>query len=330
MRLRVQKLMLWMNSGCNARCGTCDIWREQTGQMLSLAQIQGWTAEWAQQGLKTVVLCGEALIHPEIWPIAAAIRSAGIRVELLSNGLLLARHAREVVSHCDVLRVSLDGPAALHSESRGIAGAYTKLAEGMAKLRALAPAYDVGGRCAIHQRNFRQLAETVAAAKALGLSSISFSATDLYNEEAFRRFGRITDDYVAGYLIGADKLDELARELERFVDACRVDFASGFITDTPEFLREQVWGYYAALASVDRERPVRCNAPWTSAVLDYDGTVRPCFPMPGYGKIENFGGLEIAINSSAAEHLRAGLDVSDNTTCRRCVDQTFALQEERA
>src|SRR5262249_55032712 len=149
------------------------------------------------------------------------------------------------------------------------------------------------------------------------------SATDLYNEEAFRRFGRITDDYVARYMIAGADLDELERVLDRFFVECAGDFASGFIRDEPGILRERILGYYASLPENGRPRTIRCNAPWTSAVLDYDGTIRPCFPLPGYGKVADFGGLEEAINSPAAERLRAGLDVATDAVCRRCVDQTF-------
>lgn len=329
LNLSVQKLMLWMNSGCNARCGMCDIWREASGRTLTFSQIAMWIPEWKAQGLKTVVLCGESLMHPEIWPIVSAIKSAGIQVEILSNGLLLRKHARQVVTHCDVLRVSLDGPAEVHNQMRGLSKAYEKLADGMAALRELAPDFPVGGRCAVHLKNFRHLEATVCAAKSLGLSSLSFSATDVYNEEAFRRVGRITDSYVDGLVIGGGNIEALRVELERLFTECATDFESGFISDTPNFLREQVLGYYVSLVDREQRRTIRCNSPWTSAVLDYDGTVRPCFPMPGYGNIIDLGGLGAAINSEAAKRLREGLEVSKNEVCRRCVDQTINLAKSQ-
>lgn len=324
--ISVRKLMLWLNSGCNARCSMCDIWKEKAGCMLSHEQIASWAPEWKAQGLKTVVLCGESLMHPELWPIVAVLKKCELRIELLTNGLLLRKYASQVAAHCHVVRVSLDGPPDLHNRMRGIPTAYEKLAEGIAVLRAAAPDFPASARCAINRQNFRQLAETVQTAKALGLSGISFSATDVHNEEAFRRVGQINEAYIGGLFICRSQVEEFRDALDRFLDQCRADFDSGFITDTPDFLRQQVLGFYADLNGGER-RPIRCNAPWTSAVLEYDGTLRPCFPMPAYGKLGEFGGLRQAVNGVAITAFRSRLNVSDSLVCRRCVDQTFNGQD---
>ena len=320
-RVAVSKLMLWLNSGCNARCSMCDIWREGVGRSLSADQVRDWAPEWKAQGLRTVVLCGESLMHPQLWEIVAGIRELGIRVELLSNGLLLRNHAANVVQYCDVLRVSLDGPFEVHNQMRGIATAFTKLKDGIVALRMVSSDYPVTGRCAVHRQNFRFLPETVRAAKELGLSGINFSGTDVHNEEAFRRFGRIDGEYVETLSIGGAELDEFSTQLDRLSDECAEEFSSGFITDSPEFLKQQVLGYYLDLAGRGK-RTIRCNSPWTSAVLEYDGTVRPCFPMPAFGNIVQLGGLGGTANSEAADRARAALTVQTNAICRRCVDQT--------
>jgi radical SAM protein with 4Fe4S-binding SPASM domain len=318
---RLTRLMLWINSGCNARCRMCDIWREKPGRNLTVADIEQWSPQWRRMGVQTVVVCGESLMHPEVWPIVRGVKAHGIRLELLSNGLLLARYATEVAAHCDVLRVSLDGPREIHDRMRNVPHAYDRLRRGLTALHEHSPDYPVDGRCAVHRQNFRHLARTVTAAKELGLRGISFSATDVYNEEAFRRFGAIDAAYIDGLVIRGADLGDLETELAGFQEEMAEDFASGFISDTPAELRELLLGYYRSIDG-GPARTIRCNAPWTSAVIEYDGTLRPCFPMPAYGNLHDHDTVEAAVNTPQARGFRRDLDVLNHPTCRRCVDQS--------
>ncbi|MEE1931455.1 radical SAM protein [Streptomyces sp. TRM 70351] len=317
----LSKLMLWMNSGCNARCRMCDIWREKPGTTLTVEEIRSWAPEWREAGITTVVMCGESLMHPDVWPVVAAIKEERIRVELLSNGLLLHRHAENVGKHCDVLRVSLDGPEPVHERMRNVSNAYERLRRGIAALHERYPDYPVHARCAVHKQNFRHLAATVETAKELGVHGITFSGTDMHNEEAFRRFETIDQRYIESLMIGPEELPVLEEEVEQLIVTRAEDFASGFIGDAPDRLRDILVTYYRSLNGIGR-RSIRCNAPWTSAILEYDGTLRPCFPMPAYGNRNDHASLLEAVNSPGATEFRRTLDVTTNEACLRCVDQS--------
>ncbi|WP_404955611.1 radical SAM protein [Streptomyces sp. 147326] len=318
----LHRLFLWINSGCNSRCRMCDIWREKPGRHLTVEEIRAWVPQWQALSLSKVVVCGEPLMHPDVWRITEVIREHGIQVELLSNGLLLERHAAAVAAQCDAFRVSLDGPQHVHDKVRDVPDAYKRLRRGLRALREIRPDLAVDGRCAVHRHNFRHLRETVEAARDLGLHSISFSSTDLHNEEAFRRFGVIDDPYVESLAIVGEDLAELERELAALRRDHAEDFASGFISDTPEELDRLLLSYNRAVAGQAEFPEVRCNSPWSAAILEYDGTVRPCFPMPAYGTVHEHGGLEQAVNSPRALEFRRQLDVLTDTTCRYCVCPT--------
>ncbi len=320
----IAKIMLWINSGCNARCKSCDIWREKPGHSLTASQIRGWLPEWQELGLKTVVVCGEPLLHPKLWEIVAAIRDGGITVELLTNGFLLDRHATQVTQYIKELRVSLDGPEEIHNLMRGRRNAFEKLQDGIQAVRAIEPGFRIDGRCHIHHQNFRLMRETIKDAKRIGLSGLSFSGTDFSNAEAFRRADTINDEYSRLFNISGDALVELQQVLETLVEKHSDDFRSRFLTDSPEKLKHLILDYYRDLNGGAR-RHIKCNSPWTSAVIEYDGTVRPCFPMPAYGKIGDMGTLKQTLNSQCACESRVALDVTTNETCRRCVDQTLNL-----
>jgi radical SAM protein with 4Fe4S-binding SPASM domain len=63
----------------------------------------------------------------------------------------------------------------------------------------------------------------------------------------------------------------------------------------------------------------RCNAPWVSAAVEADGTVRPCFFHPPIGKVDQRTTLGDVLNSEEAVRFRGSLDVASNPICRRCV-----------
>jgi MoaA/NifB/PqqE/SkfB family radical SAM enzyme len=62
----------------------------------------------------------------------------------------------------------------------------------------------------------------------------------------------------------------------------------------------------------------RCNAPWVSAVVEVDGSVRPCFFHRKIGSVREQT-LEQVINGQEARRFRASLDVNENAICQRCV-----------
>ncbi|MES1261353.1 MAG: SPASM domain-containing protein, partial [Acidobacteriota bacterium] len=69
------------------------------------------------------------------------------------------------------------------------------------------------------------------------------------------------------------------------------------------------------------EEPVSpvCNAPWTSAVVEADGAVKPCFFHPPIGYLKAGYGLREVLNGPAALAFRAGLNIAENPVFRQCV-----------
>ncbi len=318
----LKRLFLWLNSGCNSRCRMCDIWREEKGSYLTVAEIEGWLPEWRQLSLSSVVICGEPLLHPDLWEIVAVLREGGIEIEMLSNGYLVPRHARRIVDNCEVLRISLDGPDGVHDLVRGTRRAFALVERALRSVHELDPSFPVDARCAVHRQNFRHLRETVTAAREAGFRSISFSGTDVSSEEAFKRHGRLDSAYVTSLVIAGEELDELEAELTAMARDCAADFASGFVTDTPADLERLILHHYRALAGQRPFPAVRCDAPWTSAVLEHDGTMRSCFPLPAYGTADADSGFTETLNSPGAQAFRQQLDVGSNPICERCVCQT--------
>ena len=126
----------------------------------------------------------------------------------------------------------------------------------------------------------------------------------------------------------------LEAQVERVITERAQDIESGFIRENPEKLRRIVHHFRTQLGLVEPIAP-RCNAPWVSAVVEADGTLRPCFFHQPLGNVTEKG-LRQVINSPEAVRFRKGLDVATNPVCRRCVcslnlpleaaEQTHALE----
>ena len=93
-------------------------------------------------------------------------------------------------------------------------------------------------------------------------------------------------------------------------------FKNGFVAGGRASL-DRILHYYKSFAGRAALPTVQCNAPWTSAVLEPGGNLRPCFFQPAYEAAT--GGLEDALNSPQAIAFRQGLDVERDSTCQNCV-----------
>lgn len=313
---RLPILILYPHSRCNCRCLMCDIWRDRSRQEVSAADVAGWLAEWRTLGVRRIVLSGgEALLHSHLWDLCALLREAGIGITILTTGLLLARDAGRLALYCDDVVVSLDGPREVHDRIRDIPRAFDRLAEGVVALRAAGPEIAISGRCTVQQANFRELRATVAAARDLGLDRLSFLAADV-TSEAFNRPGGWDSGRVSEVALRHEDLPVLAAELDAL--DCN-DCDSGFLAESPAKLRQRLLQHFSALLGEGDFAPVVCNAPWVSAVVEADGTVRPCFFQPPLGNLRQAGSLDALLNSPQAIAWRQGLDTRRDEICRRCV-----------
>ncbi len=312
-------VVLYPHSRCNCRCQMCDIWRVKEKQEIAPADVAGWLPELRRLGVRRVVLSGgEPLMHSDLWTLCETLRSEGIGITILSTGLLLRRHAADVVRYCDDVIVSLDGPREVHDQIRNIPSAFDKLRDGVSAIKGVDPRVSVSGRCTVQRANFRHLRATVAAAHAVGLDRISFLAVDV-STDAFNRPGGWDPGRAGQVALDADDLPILEEELGALERECRADFAAGYIAETPEKLRRRLHQYFAALLGTGDFFPNDCNAPWVSTVIEADGTVRPCFFQPALGNVREAGSLDAVLNSPGALAWRRGLDTHRDAICRKCV-----------
>jgi Fe-coproporphyrin III synthase len=302
---------------CNCRCVMCDIWRIREAKEITPALLEQQLASFRELSVHWVVFTGgEPQMNPQMIFLAKILRNEGIRVTMLTAGLLLESQAESVAANVDDVIVSLDGPATLHDKIRRVPHAFEQIKTGVAALRCFRPDIIVRARCTVQKANHGSLCEVVKSAKEIGLNSISFLAADL-TSEAFNRpqgWAPESQDRVA---LNADEADALEAEVERLVIEHRLDLNSGFVLESPDKLRRLVLHFRAHLGQGPHIAP-NCNAPWVSSVIEASGEVRPCFFHPSLGNIHDQP-LHQIVNSPKALSFRTTLDVATNPVCRRCV-----------
>lgn len=307
-------VILYLTDGCNSRCITCDIWRNPRRNMAP-ALAEQIALACAELGVSWVLLSGgEAMQHPQWQQIASRYRELGVRVMLLTNGLLVRRQVQEIAACVDDLIVSLDGGSAItYEQIRGV-DAYDLVLDGIAAARAAG--MHVTTRTTVQRMNFREIPAIIRAARDLDVNKISFLPVDIGSGVAF---GERDLSNTPGMLDHAEvaALEQILLEVEHDY---AVDFASGRIAESPEKLRRILVQYFRALLG-DAEFPrPRCNAPHFSTVIEVDGTLRPCYFLPAYGRLKPDGDtLGSAINHDAAQELRKAYRGGMRAECERCV-----------
>ena len=173
----------------------------------------------------------------------------------------------------------------------------------------------------MQRANCGRLRDIIATARRLGLNSISFLAADV-TSEAFNRLGGWPAKRQYGVALGPAEVAMLDKEVESVVQQHADDIASGFVVESAEKLRRIVRHFRAQLAEISPVAP-KCNAPWVSAVIDADGTVRPCFFHPPVGNVREKTLLEI-LNGDVAVEFR-GNSTFRATLCVRGVSAHYTF-----
>ena len=307
-------LVLYPHARCNCRCVMCDIWKDTSRSELTTADLHRHLADIETLSVKWVVFSGgEPLMHSDLFRLSDMLRSRSIRVTLLSTGLLLTRYAEQIADHIDDVIVSLDGPPVVHDQIRRIGGAFSQLAQGVLAIHRCNPTFPISARCTVQRLNCASLRETASLAKRIGLDAISFLAADLISE-AFNRSQPWDMARQARVALTTEEIATLEHELEAVSEDW---YGTGFVLEDLEKLRRIPRHFRAHLGLCQTESP-GCNAPWVSAVVEANGTVRPCFFHRPIGSLKSHTLMQV-LNGFEAQEFRASLDVATNPVCRQCV-----------
>lgn len=312
-------LALTVHSACNCRCVMCDIWKANAQKReLTDRDLEPHLDAFRRLRVRRVLLTGgEPLMHSNLWTLARMLKLEGIRLTLITTGLLLASEAENVARFCDDVVVSIDGSRTVHDAVRRTPGGFDRIAAGIAAVKQMHRRLPIVARCVIQKMNYADLPNIVTAARELGIDGVSFLAADV-SSQAFNR--PVPWDEPRQQLVALDRVDlqPFAEAIEKTILERDADFRSGFVMEDPSRLW-RLHQYYAARLGIGDFPRIRCNAPWVSAVVDADGAVRPCFFHQPFGHLDGDRPIDQVLNSDRAVNFRRHLDVATDETCSRCV-----------
>jgi len=322
---RIPVVVIAMHEGCDCRCVMCDIWKMRAPEEIRTRDLERQLDSFAKLGVRWIVLTGgEAYRHSHFEEFTTALKARGIRVTLLTAGLVEERDARKISAGADDIIVSLDGPPPIHDRVRRVPRAFERLESGIRLLRSIRPGFPVQARCTVQRANHNALTTTIDCAQTLELDSVSFLPADL-TSTAFNRPESWNLSRQNGVGLDDSQVEALEEEIERVI---RYYDCGGFVVETPEKLRRIALHFRAHLGQASPVSP-RCNAPWVSAFIEARGEVRPCFFHPPMGNI-SLTGFDQIINGVDALRFRSTLDIRTNPTCQRCVCSLYLARPNEA
>jgi MoaA/NifB/PqqE/SkfB family radical SAM enzyme len=303
-------------SRCNSRCVSCEYWRTDGRADLSRDEVATLCRYLRPLRTKLVIFTGgEPLVREDVFELADTFLAQGVVLHLLTSGLALERHAEAVAERFAAVTISLDGHTAeLYRSVRGVDG-LASVERGVRRLKELRPELPVRARSTLQRRNFRALPDLIDKAATMGLDQISFLAADV-SSDGFGRGALKMEPNPHGLLLDPAEVDQFETVIEKALVSHADAFRRRRVAERGPRLR-RLAQYYRAHQRRGPFPEVRCNAPWSSAVVEADGSVRPCFFQPAVGTLRKK--TLRALLDDEMVHFRRGLDVSCDATCQRCV-----------
>jgi organic radical activating enzyme len=179
---------------------------------------------------------GEPLLHRNLWALCKQLQALGIRITLVTTGLLIDRHAADIAASVDTVVISLDGDREIHDAIRRVKGGFDRIACGVTALRGEHPAPRLIARSVVQRGNCGSLYRTIVAAHDLGFDEVSFLAADL-SSSAFNRVEPWSAERIRDVAVGVDELPALEAAIELAAAESPQLMHDGFIVGGPRVAR---------------------------------------------------------------------------------------------
>ena len=338
-----ETISLLLTYQCNLRCKMCGQWGErgslkglppaETKVYMAVPIIERLIKEIKEFHPTITLFGGEPLLHPQWEVIVKRIKGAGLRCNMISNGVLLKKRAEEAVRlGLDEIIFSLDGPAEVHDVIRGAKGVFNRAMEGFQHLQKAKEKYGkkrplVNINTVIWEENHTMLGDIVETAASFGAETITFHHLIFVNQGAFEETESITQTALTcsspdwkGFV--KDELPRIDPEMvimqKRLIDKEKHSVSAFFY---PNFTDDEIRAYYSSFEFLPSSYKRRCISPWMVAYVLPDGAVKPCLSL-GYaiGNLQEAGFKEIWNGERAMGFRRLLKERGYFPVCPRCTE----------
>lgn len=209
MQQNLRTVQLVVNNNCNCFCKMCDVGvlrrqkrqkqpdltkelktnfvsnifsHDENSAPLSLTEYHKLIQSVAT-GTTFYINSAEPLLYKNIFSLLDILCERGMRVYITTNGLLLNKYVEKIAQYpIENFCVSIDGPAAVHDDVRGIKGLFAKVFEGMKRLRELRPDLYLRTSTAISHMNQDALVSMAKELEPLSLQAMLFNHLNFIDE----------------------------------------------------------------------------------------------------------------------------------------------------
>jgi MoaA/NifB/PqqE/SkfB family radical SAM enzyme len=338
-----ETISLLLTYRCNLHCQMCGQWGERgslkallptlTRRYLELPLIERLIEEVRSFHPAITLFGGEPLLHPQWEEVVNLVKGAGLRCNMISNGILLKKRAEQAVRlGLDEIIVSLDGPAEVHDRIRGGRGVFHRALEGFEHLAEVKKKYGkkkpmVNVNTVVWEENQGMLQEIVKQADRFGAQTITFHHLIFIDQGAFDETERITQVALgckspdwAGFVqdelprIDPDVVIAQKRLIEQGKNAVRAFFY-------PNLTDHEIRAYYGSFSFLPSSYKQRCLSPWMVAYVLPDGRVKPCLSL-GYamGDLHTASFKEVWSGERAVQFRRLLKQRRYLPVCPRCTE----------
>jgi MoaA/NifB/PqqE/SkfB family radical SAM enzyme len=338
-----ETISLLLTYRCNLQCQMCGQWGEHgslkslpsaiTKRYLELPLIERLIKEVKAFNPAITLFGGEPLLHPQWAEIVALVKGAGLRCNMISNGILLKKRAEEAVHMgLDEIIFSLDGPAEIHDRIRGGKGVFRRALEGFKHLAKAKKKYGkkkpvVNVNTVIWEENQGMLQEVAEQAASFGAQTITYHHLIFVDQRAFDETERITQVALgcgspdwAGFIHG--ELPRINPEVviaqKRLIERGKTAVPAFFY---PNYTDKEIRAYYSSFSFCPASYKQRCLSPWMVAYVMPDGAVKPCLSL-GYamGNLQEASFREIWNGERAIRFRRLLKQRRYFPVCPRCTE----------
>ena len=265
------KLTLVATYHCNFRCEMCNIWRKESVGEMTPAEAAAFFGRWSH--FSWVHLTGgELFMRRDLEDLVDAIVDRDRALYLLNfpttgwfgdrTVALVERVLRRGVGRL-MTTISIDGPAALHDQMRGLAGSWERAVDTLRRLRAIERRnFQVVAGMTLFARNAALVDETIAAIRRV---VPGFERTDLH-----LNIGHESPHYFAN---AGSPAASAAGGVAAAIEAHRAQTRGRL--HPVRFLEDRYQALVADYAR-DRRSPLPCTALSSSCFIDPYWHVFPC------------------------------------------------------
>jgi len=343
-------MVLQLNEVCNLRCRMCYEWGDNGAyfEKPTLATLQ---YDVIERILDAVLpgkpyfefFGGEPLLYPRIGDAIRKIKAGGSKLEIPTNGTLVAKLAPMLVeTKPDRIWISCDGPEEINDAQRG-KGVFKRVMKGIDTLYAEREAAGselprIGVSYTVTPHNYLHIERFFLESLDLGkLDDVILTYQLFITEESYHQHKRIlatqfgVADAPGAHGMVADPADfagmdfeELCRQLRSVRDACERRGVL-FILYPKTIDIDNVRNYFTMNREEMVDRKARCPFPWTYAEVNARGDVTVChtFYDLTVGNVYEEGILDIWNGErihAVRDHLRRELFPICDACCRYYYD----------